>query len=44
MANEDLKKMREDLIAKGFNCLPSSHAEGDGFCTCRICLPPWIQH
>ena len=43
MANDDLKKMREDLKAAGFDCLPSSHVEGDKFCTCRICLPPWVQ-
>ena len=44
MANDDLKKMREDLVRAGFNCLPVSHVEGDKFCTCRICLPPWIQN
>ena len=43
MANDDLKKMREDLIQKGLDSLPSSHLAGDKFCTCRLCLPPWIQ-
>ena len=43
MANDDLRKMREDLKAAGFDCLPSSHVEDDKFCTCRICLPPWVQ-
>ena len=43
MANDDLKKMREDLVKKGFDCLPKSHMDGDKFCNCRICLPPWIQ-
>ena len=43
MANDDLKKMREDLKKKGFDCIPPSHVADDMFCTCRICLPPWIH-
>ena len=43
MATPDLKQMRADLRQKGFDCLPKSHVAGDKFCTCRLCLPPWIQ-
>ena len=43
MACEDIKKTREELKRKGFDCVPSSHQAGDKFCTCRICVPPWLM-
>ena len=43
MASEDIKRTREELRRKGFDCVPSSHQAGDKFCTCRICVPPWVM-
>merc|ERR1719367_2479756 len=43
MASEDIKRTREELRRKGFDCVPSSHQAGDKFCTCRICVPPWLM-
>ena len=43
MASENLKKMRAELVKKGFEAVVTSHDPDDMFCTCRICLPPFLH-
>jgi len=43
MASENLKKMRAELVKKGFEAVVTSHNPDDMFCTCRICLPPFLH-
>jgi len=43
MACEDLKKVREELVKKGFQAVLNTHDPDDMFCTCRICLPPFLH-
>ena len=43
MASENLKKMRAELAKKGFEAVVTTHDPDDMFCTCRICLPPFLH-
>ena len=43
MASENLKKMRAELVKKGFEAVLTTHDPDDMFCTCRICLPPFLH-
>ena len=43
MASETLKKMRAELVKKGFQEVLTAHDPDDMFCTCRICLPPFLH-
>jgi len=43
MASESLKKMRAELVKKGFEAVVTTHDPDDIFCTCRICLPPFLH-
>ena len=43
MASETLKKIRAELVKKGFQAVLTAHDPDDMFCTCRICLPPFLH-
>ena len=43
MASDDLKKIRAELVKKGFEAVVTAHDADDMFCTCRICLPPFLH-
>ena len=43
MASEDLRAIRAELVKKGFAAVVTAHDPDDMFCSCRICLPPFLH-